>query len=35
VDDVLKDKLGSSLYIRVPRFYDVFFRDMEELESIS
>ncbi|KFZ02079.1 hypothetical protein V500_00447 [Pseudogymnoascus sp. VKM F-4518 (FW-2643)] len=35
VDDVLKDELGSSLYIGVPGFYDAFFRDVEELDSIS
>ncbi|ELR04271.1 hypothetical protein GMDG_06671 [Pseudogymnoascus destructans 20631-21] len=35
VDDVLKDELGSSLYIGVPGFYDAFFRHVEELDSIS
>ncbi|KFY03126.1 hypothetical protein V490_00273 [Pseudogymnoascus sp. VKM F-3557] len=35
VDDVLKDELGSSLYIGVPGFYDAFFGDVEELDSIS
>lgn len=35
MDDVLKDELGSSLYIGVPGFYDAFFGDVEELDSIS
>jgi hypothetical protein len=35
VDDVLKDELGSSLYIGVPGFYDAFFGDVEKLDSVS
>ena len=32
---MLKDELGSSLYIGLPRFYNAFFGDVEKLESVS
>lgn len=33
MNDVLKIELGSDLYIGVPRFYEVFFGEVESLET--
>lgn len=35
VDGVLKDELGSDLYIGVPRFYEAFFGEIEGLETAA
>ena len=35
MDDVLKVELGSDLHIRVPRFYEVFFGEIEGLETAA
>ena len=35
MDNVLKDELGSSLYIGVPGFYEAFFGEVAELESMA
>jgi hypothetical protein len=34
-NDALKDKLGSSLYIDVPSFFEVFFREVTDLTSMT
>ena len=35
VDDVLKVELGSSLHVGVPGFYDAFFGDIADLETVA
>lgn len=35
VDDIMKDELGSSLYIGVPGFYDAFFGNITGLEEAA